>query len=147
MANEKSLQLAQRWFGELWSKGNLDTANEIVAPDYAPDWIQIPKKGPEQVKHEVRYFRSIFPDLQYTIVDCAAFSGKVWVRYKGIGTQKGAAWGFAATNKQIEFEGVTIFTINQADQISDRWGAFCMYDIFVELGFMPPFWELKQFLD
>ena len=37
---------------------------------------QIPKKGPEQVKHEVRYFRSIFPDLQYTIVDCAAFSGR-----------------------------------------------------------------------
>ena len=147
MSSETSLRLAQRWFEELWSGGDLDIADAIVAPDYAPDWIQIPKLGPEQVKHEVRYFRSVFPDLQYTIVDSAIFPGKIWVRYKGVGTQKGAAWGFEPTNKQVEFEGVTIFTINQDGQISDRWGAFCMYNIFVELGFMPSFWELQQFLN
>jgi ketosteroid isomerase-like protein len=146
MREEYSLNAAQRWFFDLWSQGDLAAADEIIAPDYAPDWIQIPKKGPEQVKHEVRYFRGVFPDLQYTIVDCAAFPNKVWVRYKGAGTQKGAAWGFEPTNKQVEFEGVTIFTLNEAGQISDRWGAFCMYDIFAELGFIPPFWELKQFL-
>jgi predicted ester cyclase len=108
--------------------------------------VQIPKKGPEQVKHEVRYFRSVFPDLQYTIVDSAAFPGKVWIRYKGVGTQKGAAWGFEPTHKQAEFEGVTIFTIDRNGQISDRWSAFCMYDIFVELGLAPPFWELNQLI-
>ncbi len=146
MSEEKSLIAARRWFIDLWSQGNLDVADEIIAPDYAPDWVQIPKKGPEQVKHEVRYFRSVFPDLQYTIVDSAAFPNKVWIRYKGIGTQEGAAWGFAATNRQVEFEGVTIFTIDHNGQISDRWGAFCMYDIFADLGLVPPFWELSQLI-
>lgn len=146
MSTDGSLNLARRWFIDLWSQGNLDVADEIIAPDYAPAWIQIPKKGPEQVKHEVRYFRSIFPDLQYTIIDSAAFPDKIWIRYKGVGTQKGAAWGFAPTNKLAEFEGVTIFTIDQAGQISDRWGAFCMYNIFADLGLIPPFWELSQLI-
>ncbi|MCB9419833.1 MAG: ester cyclase [Ardenticatenaceae bacterium] len=146
MTGEISLSAARRWFIDLWSEGNLDVADEIIAPNYAPDWVQIPKKGPEQVKHEVRYFRGVFPDLQYTIVDSAAFPEKVWVRYKGTGTQKGAAWGFEPTNKQVEFEGATIFTIDQNGQISNRWGAFCIYDIFADLGLVPPFWELNQLL-
>lgn len=146
MSVEKSLTAVHRWFFDLWSQGNLAVADEIIALDYAPDWVQIPKKGPEQVKHEVRYFRSVFPDLQYTIVDSAAFPEKVWVRYRGIGTQKGAAWGFPPTNKQVEFEGATILTIDQNGQISDRWGAFCMYDIFTDLGLTPLFWELSQLL-
>ncbi|MCP4428456.1 MAG: ester cyclase [Chloroflexi bacterium] len=136
----------KRWFDKLWSQGNLDVADEIIAPDYAPDWIQIPKTGPEQVKHEVRYFRSIFPDLQYQIVDSAVFPDKIWVRYKGSGTHKGNAWGFPPTNEAVEFEGVTIFTLNAAGLISDRWGAFCFYDIFSDLGLVPPFWELSQHL-
>ncbi len=141
-----SLITARRWFLDLWSEGNLDIADEIIAPDYAPAWVQIPKKGPEQVKHEVRYFRSIFPDLQYTIVDSAAFPNKVWIHYKGVGTQNGAAWGFAATNKPVAFEGAAIFTIDHNNQISDRWGEFCMYDIFADLGLVPPFWELSQLI-
>ena len=146
MTEEISLAVARRWFIDLWSEGWLDVADEIIAPDYAPDWVQIPKKGPEQVKHEVRYFRGVFPDLQYTIVDSAVFPNKVWISYRGVGTQKGTAWGFAPTNKQVEFEGVAIFTIDQNNQISDRWGAFCIYDIFADLGLTPPFWELSQLI-
>jgi len=65
------------------------------------------------------------------------------VRYKAHGTQDGAGWGFEPTGKQVEFEGVTIFTISAKGKICDRWGAFCMYDIFADLGLVPPFWELN----
>ncbi len=144
MSDEQNLELARRWFEALWSQPNLATADDIVAADYAPDWIQIPKTGPEQVKHEVNYFRSVFPDLQYKIIDAVAQADKVWVRYQGTGTQKGNAWGFAPTNKQVTFSGVTIFTINSEGKIADRWGAFSFYDMFADLGLVPPFWELSQ---
>ena len=94
MSIETNMDLARRWFQELWSKPDLDLADEIVAPDYAPDWIQIDSKGPAQVKHEIRYFRSVFPDLRYKIVDIIAREDRVWVRYKGSGTHEGTAWGF-----------------------------------------------------
>jgi predicted ester cyclase len=146
MSKEKNAQLALRWFEELWSTGDLEVADEIVAPNYDPDWVQIDKKGPEQVKHEVRYFRSVFPDLVYEIVDVAPLDDRVWVRYKATGTHRGYAWGFDPTGKQASFEGATILYINAEGLISDRWGAFCFYDIFANLGLVPPFWELSKVL-
>ena len=146
MSQDRNLQLANRWFKELWSKPDLDVADEIVDPDYAPDWIQIDAKGPEQVKHEIRYFQSIFPDLKYEIVDAVSQADRVWVRYRGSGTREGNGWGFEATGKRVEFEGVTILFTNAEGKIVDQWGAFCLYDIFADLGVAPPFWELSKHL-
>ena len=143
MTTKRNLDLAKRWFEELWNKPDLDVADQIVDPGYAPDWISIDAIGPAQVKHEVKYFRSVFPDLEYRIVDIAPFPDRVWVRYQGSGTQSGVAWGFEPTGKQVEFEGVTILYVNQIGKISDRWGAFCFYDILCDLGLVPPLWDLR----
>jgi predicted ester cyclase len=144
MFEERNVEIARRWFEELWSHGQLDVADEIVDPEYAPEWIQIDATGPGQVKHEVKYFRSVFPDLVYEIADIVGLEDRVWVRYRGSGTQEGAAWGFEPTGKQATFEGATILSINSGGKIIDRWGAFCFYDIFADLGLVPPFWELSQ---
>lgn len=147
MEDERLLQVAHRWFLELWGEGNLDVAEEIVDPDYAPSWIQIDAKGPAQVQHEVRYFRSVFPDLKYEIIDSATTEDRIWVRYKGVGTQEGRAWGFDPTGRTVEFDGVTILYISQEGKITDRWGAFCFYDILTDLDLVPPLWELQLSLD
>jgi predicted ester cyclase len=147
MSVERNIQLAELWFEALWGEADLDVANEIVHPDYAPEWVHIDAIGPNQVKHEVRYFRSIFPDLKYEIVDMTAKEDSVWVRYKGVGTQKGNAWGFEPTGKKVTFEGVTILVASHEGKIIDRWGAFCFYVILTDLGLVPPFWELRQYLD
>ena len=127
---DQYLAVVERWYKELWGKPDLNVADEIIAEDYAPDWIYIEKKGPDQVKHEINYFRSVFPDLRYEIIDAVVAGNKVWVRYKGIGTQQGAAWGFESTNKEVSFEGITIFWVNERGKITNRWGAFSFYDIF-----------------
>ena len=113
MSIERNLVLAERWFKELWSLPDLKVADEIVAQNYAPEWIQIEAKGPDQVKHEIKYFRSVFPDLKYEIIDAVATDDKVWIRYRGTGTQKGKAWGFESTEKEVCFEGVTILSVNK----------------------------------
>lgn len=144
MSLEKNQAIAKRWFEEMWSQPNLDTADEIIHPDYAPEWVPIDAKGPVQIKHEIEYFRSAFPDLKYEIIDMAVLEDRVWVRYKGTATQDGTAWGFPPTGKQVTFEGATILYINPDGQITDRWGAFCFYDILTDLGLVPPFWALKD---
>jgi hypothetical protein len=146
MSTQEYILPTKRWFFDLWSKGDLSVADEIVDPTYAPSWIQIPEKGAEPVKHEVRYFRNVFPDLKYEIIDYALKNEKVWVRYKATGTHEGDAWGFEPTHRWVEFEGVTIFTIGESGKIIDRWGVFCFYDIFTELGLVPPWWKLGQHL-
>lgn len=130
----------------MWSMPDLDVADEIVDKDYDPEWIQIDAVGPDQVKHEIRYFRSVFPDLKYDIVEINGEEDKVWIRYRARGTQKGSAWGFEPTGKEVKFEGATILYINSEGKVIDRWGAFCFYDVLTELGLVPSLWELSKHL-
>ena len=144
---ERNKAIARRWFEEMWNKPDPEVADEIIDPDYDPEWIQIPAKGPDQVKHEIRYFRSVFPDLIYEIVDLVAQEDKVWVRYRASGTQYGSAWGFDPTEKEVQFEGATIFTISEDARVIDRWGAFSFYAVLVDLSLAPPLWELNKYLN
>ncbi|MFX1278985.1 MAG: ester cyclase [Promethearchaeota archaeon] len=144
MQENDTENLAKLWFESMWSKPDLTIADAIVDPDYNPEWIQIEKRGAAQVKHEIKYFRSMFPDLKYEIVELKGEKDKVWIRYKAQGTHSGNGWGFKATNKHVEFEGAAILYINSEGKVIDQWGAFCFYDIFYELGLVPPFWELHR---
>ena len=144
MSKQRNETIGRRWYEEMWSKPDLDVADEIVDKDYDPDWVHIDAVGPAQIKHEIKYFRSVFPDLKYEIVEMNGEEDKVWMRYKAKGTQKGNAWGFEATGKSVEFEGATILYINSEGKIVDRWGAFCFYDLLSDLGLVPPLLELSE---
>jgi hypothetical protein len=117
----------------MWSKPDYSIVEEIVDQNYHPDWVQMDMKGPDLLKHEIKYFRSIFPDLVYEIKDMVSEDEKIWIRYVGKGTHLGNAWGFAL---YISSEGKVI----------DQWGMFCFYDIFTDLGLVPPYWELSEHL-
>jgi predicted ester cyclase len=147
MSKQRNEAIGRRWYEEMWSKPDLDIADEIVDKEYDPDWVHIDAVGPAQIKHEIRYFRSVFPDLKYDIIEISGEEDKVWIRYKAKGTQKGNAWGFEASGKEVEFEGATILYINSQGKVIDRWGAFCFYDILTELGLVPSLWELSKHLD
>ncbi|MFX1568914.1 MAG: ester cyclase [Promethearchaeota archaeon] len=145
MMIEETEKIGKLFFEVMWSKPDLTIADEIVDPKYNPTWIQIDKTGPAKIKHEITYFRNIFPDLFYRIVEMKGEIDKVWIRYTGNGTHLGKGWGFEATKKKITFEGATILYINTEGKIYDQWGAFCLFDIFYDLGLVPPFWELFKY--
>jgi len=144
MSNQRNEAIGRRWYEEMWNKPDLNVADEIVDKDYDPEWVHIDAVGPTQIKHEIKYFRSVFPDLKYEIIEIKGEEDKVWIRYKGKGTQKGSAWGFEPTGKKVDFEGATILYINSEGKIVDRWGAFCFYDLLTDLGVVPPLWELSK---
>lgn len=77
MSKQRNEAVGRRWYEELWSKPDLDVADEIVDKDYDPDWVYIDAVGPAQIKHEIKYFRSVFPDLKYEIVDINGEEDKV----------------------------------------------------------------------
>ena len=118
MKKEETERIAKLWFEDMWSKPDLRIADQIIDPDYNPIWIHIDKIGPDQVKHEIRYFRTIFPDLKYDIVEMKGEEDKVWVHYKCHGTHLGKGWGFQPTKKKVEFEGATILYINSKGSLA-----------------------------
>ncbi len=146
MRTEDNKQIGVLYFNEMWNKSNFTLAEEIIDPLFNPEWMNIDAIGPSKVIHEIKYFRSIFPDLKYEIIEIVGEEDKVWVRYKGYGTHKGKAFGFEPTDKKVEFEGASIIYINSNRRVIDLWDAFSFYDLFVDLGIIPPFWEIHKFL-
>jgi predicted ester cyclase len=145
MNDKELIKVAHQWFERMWSIPDLSLVDKLVDPEYHPQWILINKKGSELIKHEIKYFRSIFPDLSYTIVDIFAQNNKVWVRYKAYGTHKGIGWGFNPTNKNVEFEGCAILYFNEVSKVIDLWESYCFYDILEQLKVVPPLWDLHKY--
>lgn len=146
MLIEETEKIGKLWFEEMWNKPDFDLAEKIIDPSYKPDWIHMDKIGPALVIHEIKHFRSIFPDLTHKIIETRGEENKVWVWYKAQATHKGNAWGFEPTGKEVEFEAAAILFINSNGKVHDMWEAYCFYDILEELGIVPPFWELHKHL-
>ena len=62
---EKNKALARRWSEELWSRGNLAVADEIIAADYVrhDPGDPFPAHGPNDVKRIVTMLRTMLPDF------------------------------------------------------------------------------------
>lgn len=61
--------IVQRWWEELWNKGDLAVADEIIAPsftDHDPSSPWVPS-GIEGCKTLVTGCRTVFPDIHFTV--------------------------------------------------------------------------------
>lgn len=86
MSLEKNKVVVRSFFDAL-NKQNLSLLNELMAPDYVDDTLQI--KGLESYKQLYTVLRKGIPDFHETIEDIIAEGDKVWVRFKDTGTHKG----------------------------------------------------------
>ena len=63
-STEDKKAISRRWLEEGWSTGNLDVADQLIAPDCAVHGAggQRVESGPEGVKQLVQAWRTAFPD-------------------------------------------------------------------------------------
>jgi SnoaL-like polyketide cyclase len=71
--SEQNKTAVRRLFDELWNKGNLPVADELIASNYTHHDASTPDlgRGPESEKKRVMQYRLAFPDLRLTIVELA----------------------------------------------------------------------------
>ena len=91
MSTEENKALARRVLEEMFNAGNLDVADELLAPDYVDHDPTLPEDvhGPEGFKEYVATYRSAFPDLHIQIEDQIAEGDRVATRWTGTGTHNG----------------------------------------------------------
>ena len=83
MSTAENKAIVRRWSEELFNQGNLEVADEIVAPTYrrhdpgAPFAVE----GPEDLKRLVSMLRAQVPDLHISVEDVIAEGDKVVTRY------------------------------------------------------------------
>src|SRR5262249_11820517 len=83
MSIEQNKATARRWSEELWGKGNLAVADEIIAPEYVrhDPGDPFPARGPEDVKRILTMLRTMLPDLRIQIEAMVAEDDMVLSRY------------------------------------------------------------------
>lgn len=118
--SEQNKTLARRWFEDLFSRGNLDAANEILSAEFVDHLTHEDERGLEELKHYVGIYRNAFPDIQDIVEDIVAEGDKVVVRWLSSGTHLGEFMGVAPTGRHVTFTGMRLFRIAD-NKIVESW--------------------------
>jgi len=135
---EDNKAMVRRLIEDVWNKGNLPLADELIASTYTGHDPSTPElgRGPELEKKKVTLYRTAFPNLRVDIEDMIAEREMVVARWTIRGTHKGDLSGIAPTGKNITLSGVSICRLSGGKIVEgwDNWDALGMYQ---QLGVAP----------
>jgi steroid delta-isomerase-like uncharacterized protein len=129
--------LVRRWFDELFNRGELPVADEILADDVSYDGPQSLSPGdvtgPGDIKAYVETYQTAFPDLYYTVEDTMAAQGTVVVRWSAMGTHENELFGIEPTGEGFAVDGINVFSVAEGriTDVSAQWDTLKMVQ---ELG-------------
>lgn len=114
--------IVQRFYEEVWNRGNTDVALEIFTDDYVRHDLrptQALPGGAGQAKVAAD-FRDAFPDLSFHVDLILGEGDLVAARWTASGTHSGH-WGDAvASGKKVTFSGVNIFRLRDG-KVVEIW--------------------------
>ena len=114
---ETNKELARCFHDEIFEDGNLDVADEILAPDFV--WYTPPTEtfltGPEAIKLQATDLRGFFADLVMTDDDVIAEGDRVVIRWTLTGTAQTETGPAPVT-----FTGIDIFRVADG-QLAELW--------------------------
>ena len=137
MSAEQNKAIVRR-FWNVWGEGNIDCAEELLAPDYVNHSPGIPDQpeGPEGVRAVVAVFRSGMPDLRVVIEDMIAEGDKVATRYTLEGTHEGELFGILPTGQRLSIKSISVERVLDG-KIREHWRITDTLDMMQQLGVIP----------
>lgn len=126
-------QLARRYYAQVWDKGDLDAADQLVAPDIVLNgWAP----GLDGLKGVIESTRESFPDLKYSIEDVIEDGDKVVVRFIFTGTHQGIYRDLEPTGKEVAYSGIGIWRVANG-RLVEHWSNVDLYGLMQQLGAIP----------
>jgi steroid delta-isomerase-like uncharacterized protein len=140
MSIEQNKALARQMVEEIFNRGNIDSADEFLAPNFA-EREELPAglpRGREGVKQLTTMWRGAFPDLKATIEDIVAEGDKVVIRQTWSGTHTGGEFmGVPPTGKRVSVGVIDIIRI-AGGKFVEHWGQMDSMGMMQQLGAIPP---------
>ena len=113
MPHDEIKAKSRRLYVEVFGRGNLEAADEIMDPEcisHGPG--SPPLVGTDQIKRQATLLRTAIPDLKAVLHDQLAEHDRVASRWTGAGTHTGpltlATGAVAPTGKPISFDEIRI---------------------------------------
>jgi predicted ester cyclase len=121
MSAQDNKQIALRVLEELFEKGNLDAADELIHPDFVnheapPDNPQ----GPEGLKETVSWLRRLWGPMHADIEDVICEGDRVAARLTMHGKHLGEFLGQEPTGKEFAVEHIHIWRMDDG-KVVEHW--------------------------
>jgi len=114
--NKESLR---KQIEEVWNKGNLKIIPEVISSDFSMmDLSGVELRGHEGFGQMVTFWRSVFPDLHFTIDDMVAEGSKVALRATEMGTFKGKYGDIEPTGNYIEIPTAIFYEFKDGKEVA-----------------------------
>jgi len=138
MLAEENKAIARRWFEEIYNKGDLVVADDIIGTNFVLHDPNSPLiRGPEGFKQSVISNRTAFPDIHFTVEDQIAEGDKVVTRWTVCGTHRGDLIGIAPTGEKVAVVGISIARM-AGGKIVESWDSWDALGMMQQLGVVPP---------
>lgn len=134
---EQNKVVARRFGEEVWGRGDLQAAEELLAEDFI-EHNPVPGQGPGREGHKqvLKVWRAAFPDLTITVDDLLGDGDQVVLRWTAHATHRGELMGIPATGRPVTLTGIDILRIVDG-RIVERWGEFNSAEMLQQLGALP----------
>jgi steroid delta-isomerase-like uncharacterized protein len=117
--------IVRRFFADLWNKGDLSIADELIGTDAVNHDPAGPSlgMGPEATKRLITMYRNAFPDLVLETEHLIAESRMVAVHWISSGTHRGEFLGAAPSGKRVRVNGISILQIDRGkiSEVVTKW--------------------------
>lgn len=127
MTIEDNKSIARHWLMDLWSKGDLNVADQVLATNYTRHDREFPLKGPEAYKRFIKAFRDVLLDMEFTEDHIVVEGEKVFVRWK--------ARAYLKSGKQGEISGTDLLRIVDG-KIVESWPLFDALGLMRQMGLL-----------
>jgi steroid delta-isomerase-like uncharacterized protein len=120
---EKNESLAVRYHIDIFQKGKLEVADEILSPDFVLHNPILPedlRNGPEGTKRYASALIAAVPDRKLIQDDILAKGDKVLIRWTNSGTNTGPLFGNPPTGQEYIATGMDLFRISNG-KIKKLW--------------------------
>jgi steroid delta-isomerase-like uncharacterized protein len=137
--------VARRLVEEIWNKGNLNLADELLSSDYRVNQPTdfTPIRSREDFKKYVNELRTAFPDIRFTIEDQIAEGDKVLTRCTSRGTHKGVFHGIQPTNKSCVVTSMALVRFVNG-KATEAWVEIDGLGLMEQIGVVPKFSEMPR---
>lgn len=135
MDNDVKVKLVSRIADDLWNRGDIDAADELMRKDakyhgpHMPNGLGTRKDW----KNAIKMYLSAFPDSHVKYEDFITTDDTVVGRWSATATHTGKLPNLAPTGKSISISGITIYKFS-GDKIAEAWEELDMLGMWQQLG-------------
>ena len=136
-ASEDNKRLVRRALEEIYAKGDLELADELIHPDFVDHEPAHPEHpiGPESVKRTVRSLHSAFGELRFEVEDELAEDDKLVQLVTMSGRHTGPLMGREPSGKEFTVRHMYLWRIADG-RIAEHWGSRDDLGLLGQLGIL-----------